>query len=784
MKTHIGKIGQMRYALLLFIIYCFGLLPIRSQAQLKEYPDSSKSQALAKVLHHLPNNVLPVIGAWFWKKEELEPEGYKYFIDHVNTHSAYNLLTTAIRIPGRYITDVDVHNQVKLAVAYAKEKGIQIAFELDPRSVRRKFEAMYPDELQESLWLEEVMLSEDTPAEAVVRSIDLSDHMNGRKVPYISLRGSLLRVYSYHKTADGIDPTTLKDITKECIVTTSSKDSLVVRIPANKNNSQLQACVMVSFTHLTPDVFAPHLMEFQHQLIQNYSDVPLAGVMKDEWGFPPSTPANRMALGNHFWYSKHYALAYAKETGGRELLGDCLLMYAGLKGQESDRVMAINHYMEMNRQRNSALEDDFYHTTKKVFGPEAAVVTHPTWYPYPDRLESKKNGLDWWVAKRDWAQTDEVTPFAARTALAKKWNSPVWYNQYYDFAHDKNSYQRELWSSVLAGGRINFHPTPSPARNERSGDYLELLRGNLMRGESRVHLLDFISKSPLNSPVAVIFGHPSTMNWAGPYPEDLGMKLVDSLWSMGIPTDVIPTSEIENNSLLVDENGWIHYGKQRYAAVILYNPEFEKTSTAAFFNQASKGKTNLFRIGNWTKDFNGNTLDGNAALPKAMVAGDIKSVMLDVSKIMKKRKIDFQTPASRILEGFGHVSKAPPTKGFCRLIDGTLIQVAGTNDAAGDIIDSKMKVGKYDVIFNAIGVAGVRLDEKGNVQALAAGGLKYFKTGDFVIQLDERVDLALWKNDNGEFEGVIQGLKGEIPSQLLNITKGWIHLTVPAPLGE
>ena len=774
----------MRHTLLLLVVYCLALLPTRSQAQLKEHLDSSKSQASATVLHHLPNNVLPVIGAWFWGEDEFRPEGYKYFIDNVNAHSAYNLLTTAIRVPGRDITDIDVYNQVRLAVAYAKEKGIQIALELDPRSVRRKFEAMYPDELQESLWLEEVMLSENTPAEVVVRSIDLSDHMNGRRTKYISLRGSLLRVYSYHKTADGIDPTTLNDVTKECIVTISSRDSVVVRIPANRKNSQLQACVMVSFTHLTPDVFAPHLMEFQHQLIQNYSDVPLAGVMKDEWGFPPSTPANRMALGNHFWYSKHYALAYAKETGGRELLGDCLLMYVGIKGQESDRVMAINRYMEMDRQRNSALEDDFYHTTKEVFGPEAVVVTHPTWYPYPDRLESKKNGLDWWVAKRDWAQTDEVTPFAARTALAKKWNSPVWYNQYYDFAHDKNSYQRELWSSVLAGGRINYHPTPHPVRNERLGGHIELLRGNLMRGESRVRLLNFISKSPLNCPVAVIFGHPSTMNWAGPYFEKLGMNLVDSLWSMGIPTDIIPTSEIENHSLFIDKDGWVRYGKQRYAAVILYNPEFEKSSTAEFFNRASKGKTNLFRTGNWSKDFNGNTFDGNAALPKEMVASNIESVMLEVSKILKKRKIDLQTPASRILEGFGHVSQAPPTKGFCRLIDGTLIQIAGTNDAAGDIIDSKMKVGKYDVTFNAVGVAAVKLDEKGNVQALAAGGLKSFKTQDFVIQLNEPVDLALWRTDDGRFKGVIQGLKGEVPSQLLAITKDWLRLTLPVPLPE
>jgi hypothetical protein len=646
---------------------------------------------------------------------------------------------------------------------------------------------MYPDELQGSLWLKEIKLSRDNPVAAVVRSIQLSDHMTGRKTTYISLQGSLIRVYSYHKTADGIDPNTLKDITKACIATISSKDSVVVHIPATGENSQLQACVMVSFTRLTPAVYAPHLMAFQNQMIEDYADTPLGGAEYPEWGFPPSYPIMKMKSLGHFWYSKYYAAAYAKNTGGRDLLADCLLMYLGIRGEKSDRMMAINNYMELNWQRNSALEDDFYHATKKAFGPEATVINHPTWWPYPNSFEYRKDGLDWWTATRDLAQTDETTPFAVRTALSKKWNSPVWYNQYY--ATNKKDYQTALWSYVLGGGRVNFHPfyprsNEDKEKNERLGGELALLRGDLMRGESRVRLLDFITKSPLDCPVAVVFGHASTMNWAGPYFEQLGMNLVDSLWSMGIPTDLIPTSEIDSHSLVIDKDGWIRYGKQRYAAVILYNPEFEKPSTEEFFNEASKGRTKLFRIGNWTRTFNGKAFDGNAALPRNMVAGNIKSVMLEVPKILKKGGIGLQTPATRIMKGFARPSNAPRSTGFCRLIDGTLVQVAGTDNVAGDVINSKMKVGKYDVSFKAIGVAAVRLDEKGRVEAMAAGGLKYFKAGSLDVKLDEPVDVALWRTDNGGFKGVIQGLKGKIPRQLLTLTKDWTRLSVPVPLTE
>jgi hypothetical protein len=608
--------------------------------------------------------------------------------------------------------------------------------------------------------------------------------MNGRKTPYISFDGSLVRVYAYNKTEEGADASTLSDITGSCSVISLSDDSILVRIHEKGTGDQQHACVMVSYKHLTPDVFAPHLIEFTREIIRNYSDIPLAGGMRDEWGFPPSTPANRMAGGNHFWYSKHYADAYSAKTGGRELLADCFLMYTGIKGKESERYMAVNNYMELNRERNSELEDDFYKTVKEVFGPEALILSHPTWYPYPDKLESKKNGLFWWTATRDWAQSDEVTPFAARTSLAKKWGSPVWYNQYYDFNPDITSYYRELWSSVLAGGRLNYHPARSARRGISTGR-TELFYGNLMRGESRVRLLNFISKSPLDCPVAVIFGHPSTMNWAGPYFEDLGMQLVDSLWSRGIPTDLIPTSEIENGSLGVDEEGWICYGKQRYSAVVLYNPEFEKQSTADFFCRAANGQTKLFRAGNWTRDFEGNPTDGNSILPDEMAVADNTDVLVkDILKILKRQKIELQTPATRVLDGFGHKSIAPSTEGFCRLIDGTVIQAAGTNDVGGDPIQSEIKINRYKVDFDALGVAAVRLDEDGNVIALAAGGLKYFKAGDFEIDLDERIDLALWKTDTGNFQGVIQGIRGEVPPQLSAITRNWIRLSLPVPVTD
>ena len=318
------------------------------------------------------------------------------------------------------------------------------------------------------------------------------------------------------------------------------------------------------------------------------------------------------------------------------------------------------------------------------------------------------------------------------------------------YSSEKYDYEKTVWSSALAGGRVNYHPI-YPSRGKKANMHLDLLRGGLMQAESRVRLLNFISQSPLCCPVAVVFGHACTMNWAGPSYDDVGMELVARLWKEGIPTDLIPSSEIGNKALIIDQEGWVRYGKQKYAAVILYHPEFERSGISDFFNKAAQGQTSLFRIGDWSQDFDSKYFDGNKALPEKMVAvSDIKQVVANTKAILAQRRIALQSPAiESVSNKFGHPFVSPPTTGHCRLIDGTYIEVAGTKDVCGDPVRSTIKVQGHSVTFDAIGLAAVRLDPQGQVQAIAAGGLKSFKTSRFRIDLDKRTDLALWKNNKG-----------------------------------
>ncbi len=444
-----------------------------------------------------------------------------------------------------------------------------------------------------------------------------------------------------------------------------------------------------------------------------------------------------------------------------------------MKGKATERETAINHFREMSFQRNSELECDFYEAVKTVFGADAAVTVHPTWWPYPDQQEFRKNGLDWWASKRDWAQTDETVPFGVRTSLSKKWNSPVWYNMYYTARlHD------QVWGSALGGGRINYL------------GFQSLFDREIMRAETRIRLLNYISNSPLDCPVAVIFGHASAMNWAGKGFDDVGMSLVDSLWHAGYPADLIPSSEIENGSLRIDENGTIVYGPQKYAATVLYQPEFEKESTSLFFKNAAMGTTELFTIGCWTRYFNGNKAQEDHLLPKKIVrVPDVSTAYQKVIAVLEERRITSQTAATALLDttfytlrGYHHISYFPPNTGVSRMIDGTHLFIAGTNRVSGDPIRKDTLIHNHLVSFDAIGVVGIRLDETGKLDALAASDLSHFIGGGVTIDLDNRTDIALWKNQDGKWEGVIQSEKqGEIPDELERITDRWTWLKLPVP---
>lgn len=774
----------------LFLFVCLNMLGtsiVRGESE-----DSSSDIATQSSQTRLPSSVPPVLGCWFWTLDEFQPKGYEPVLDTLGQHSAFNILTTSLRVPDHEMTEPPVHDQIKAAAAYAQRYGIGLAVDLDVRMARREFQRQYPDELQEMLRLRTIDLADSGEVTLSIGSDTLGDHQTHSTTPYISTAGRLVRVYSYRRTAEGILSDTVLDVTDNCQIKEASAAKVTVAIPCEASTAGRQACVMVAFSHLTPDIFAPHLLSFQRDIFQQYADAGLVGTCKDEWGFPPcydGCPAK-----NDFWFSRFRASDYTHQTKGRDLVRDCLLMCFGEKGKDAQRQLAINYFMKMSWRRNIEIETDYYKATKEIFGPNAYTGTHSTWYPYPGVNEFKKNALSWWASPRDFGQTDEDTPYCVRTALAKRCGSPLWYNMFY--SDSTKPYETQLFSSAIAGGRINYHPLfpyneITSTGLTRGWSFKMLLSSEQMRGDCRVRLLNFTTQTPLDCPVAVIFGHACAMNWAGPSYDDVGLGVTDAFWRAGHPADLIPSSEITRDALHLDEDGYVCYGKQRYTAIVLYHPQFESVETAAFLDRAAAtGKTRLFRVGHWTCDFDGQPFDGDGKLSKSMITVDNNEECTSkVLEFLQEAGVCPQSQATANLRAWSsHDPTAmPPTQGHSRLIDGTRIVVSGDKKASGDPIQTTLDIDGHQVKIDAVGVASVCLNKDGSLEALAAGGLREFSiiTGGkttFDLKLPMPVDMAIWKNADGNWQGVLQGVEGSVPSPLAKLTDRWQRLGLPTPL--
>ena len=715
--------------------------------------------------HNAIKTSWPAIGCWFWTAEEFQPDGYKRFLDLHAKHSPFKLLTTSIRHPVE-VTDPKVHDQIKAAAIYARQRDMAMVMDLDVRLARQAFMDKHPDELQEIVRLREVALTEAGDASIAVEPVNLGDHYTFRARGYDSVAARVLRVYSYTAEAQGIEPESVRDITGRVKVLQADAKGVKATVPCTAEDRGRTACVLAAFTLFTPDVFAPHLVEFERNVLRQYADAPLAGACKDEWGFPGRFGPRPSDM----YFSRAMAEAYAKRRPGRDLVRDMLLMIKGEKGRAGERAAAINHWMEMSWQRNGEVETAYYRSIKEVFGPAAMSATHPTWYPSPNREEVFKNGLDWWAATRDLAQTDETTPYCVRTALAKKWRSPLWYNMYYSGA--LKDYEAELWGNVLSGWRTNYHPLwPSDWRTLTTR--LLSLGGKLLRAECRVQLLNYISTAPIDCPVAVVFGHPRACNWADAGCGDPGLPACNALWAQGYYADLIPSSEIACGALKVSDDGHVQYGPQKYAAVLFYQPQYERPLVGEFFRKAAAaGTTALYRVGDWTMDFEGGPVDVKTLLPAEMKAADADACTSEIITRLKASGVDPQTKGTR------------QRSGQCRLLDGTVILASGEKDVLGDPIRKTIKVGGQDVTFDAVGVAAVRLDKDGRLEALAAGALKSFRGGGVTIELLEPIDVALWRDARAQMHGVVQGWSGPIPAALSNITSDWQRLAVPQPLTD
>lgn len=744
-------------------------------------------------------SVLPDVGC-FWSFD-LAGDDYKNMIDAIAPTNAFDVLSITLRSQKYFDGNQEAVAATKRAAEYAFEKyGIKTLLDLDLRIARYDFEKVRPDLLQERLLFSRKEISNnDSNIAFTFQTNVLSDHYTGSS-PYYVRGGRVVKAWTYACDAKGvIDPKSIRDVTSAARwndnrrsiesklgyeVDDSVDDSLEVTFDKNalpQENANI--AVAVAFRYSYPDLFADETLELEKRVFEQYKDVPTLGGYKDEWGFPPNF--NRDERLDDFWFSERMAHAYARQYVGRDLVDDLFLAFQPQKGLEKERIRVVDQYRKLCSDRAVAFEKQCYRLNKEIWGDDAFVGVHCTWFPWPNVLEMRKNGIMWWKSPRDVAQTDEFVPFCIRNSLAKGCGS-LWINMFY--ARQSDPYVEEHWTSAASGGRVHLHSIYPRDENSPSNPLESRLLpivgdAGVNRIREKIRMLNLVSNSQIDSPVAVVFGRIGASNPLRSEYLAVGVDICDLISSKGYPTDLIPVDEVFSNRpdgtpKWQVRNSHLAYGDQQYSAILLYGEsDAEKDAWLALHELADK-------TSNCRTKF--------IVVPVAATRKDKEALATEAIDVATLEGVVRQTPWVRDRYAFGNeeeISYRPPRTSVSRFLDGSVLWIASTESDFGDpIVLNKEKIelkrGSYspEISVVANGVFLTRFDDQGELDAVVASEVKSLTVGElsFVLSDDEigadPVDIAVWKDANGQWRGVFQRHDNVLPPALQKIVPKWNYL--------
>lgn len=698
----------------------------------------------------------------------------------------YNFVTLTLRCHPE-LGDAETEREVKKVIEVAHRHGIGVGKDLDPRIARREFLRRWPDDVQRVIVAEKGETYASGKAVASISAKVHGDHMAaGTLFRYEPTSASLFAAYAIRFDGDCVVPGSVRKVAAKVVA--QSAAHLVVEAEGLAAGETLVA--FGDFRLHSCDVYSEHLIPFTRELMERYKTLGADAAMRDEWGFP-SPSEDGFRDGRCFWYSPGYAAAYAKRTG-RTLADDLIVMAYPSKGDDSLRYRLAGEYMYLNFERNAEIEEDMYATSKRLWGNDCFVTKHPTWYGQLEYHNIWHDGMDWWRAKRDWAQSDEAVPRCALLGMMRKFGGPNWLNEWY--SGTPASYHTNIWRYAVAGARMVVHPLfdPQPFKMfptdpDRANRYYHepILTPDFIRAEGRIRLLNLMTRGQVASQAAVVFGHKRAINFADkatwlPGESDLGIKnwrtidwgggLAADFWKTGYFADLFPSDELASGTFAVDDAGYLRVGTQAYPVVVFTHLDADDV---AAFHRLTDGKALKTKVFVWDAD----GLSGATALAKNEATEAI--AYLDAAGAVRQPvAIGKRESWSKAWQG----DILPEGDGTTTLTDGTVQRVkGGFPNLAGDDIAGTLDLGPAKVEYAAKGVFAARADKNGRLVGLAAGGATRIKGLGIDLTLEKPEDFALYRLPSGDCVGVWQTAdpRHDMPKSLKKLAASWIRLELP-----
>lgn len=668
---------------------------------------------------------------WKWDDDILEGERLKNKIDELVRRSNFDSVFVAVQWLGKSFMDARLTAAFDKACRMLHAEGRKFMLDLDVRNEVEGFFAKYPGHYAYLLGFHECDL--DGAGEGFLEVEDLQ-MMHYNKRSGSSGIEAIANSWCFNLADEAhFAPSSLCGIKDRTFMEKAGEAKTGIRIKAGEANAGKRALVCSLTRQACPDLFSPKLYEHFAAMFESVKHIPLDGIGVDEWGFDLDLKIDeggclldgRIVATEYLPMSRHMADEYKQRTG-RELADDLLYLRYLPEGDAPRAYAVVNDYLANIRRKMAENEAWFYDKGKMTFGTDTFIGLHPTWWGSEEELylEILKNGFDWWEVKRDYGQTDESILIPIRLALAHKWGSPVWYNMWYSSGTLKlETYFAETWRNARYGGRTHYLAYECP--NE--GVVLELKQQGMLEEisamEERLGGLNSFQVAQPDSRVLIIFGMEAVSNWhlsnpgqkqwtsVGALQRD-ALKFANDLFKGGYLCDIVPSTEVINQDVFINEHDKVSYGTQTYDAVIILFPEFTDVKILDFLRQYTANRGNAVLIGDCRY-----YADGKEA------AGDFAEAVAHVEHHLAK-PVEMETVV-RILETWG-VPRNTYENG-CVYQDGSVVFTAQGLKCKGNrlIVDSVIK--GHRVEFEGEDYLGIDLGWDGRVKRVCAGRTDYLR---------------------------------------------------------
>lgn len=405
-------------------------------------------------------------------------------------------------------------------------------------------------------------------------------------------------------------------------------------IQAGDAGTGKQVVCFISKQLQTYDLMGEEFITPRREMFERVKHIRICGVATDEWGIGPvkldmptikpfkaktkfalSEIKEAVDLGTipmfveWLLYSDGMERCY-RQRYGKSLREEALYLWYHRKNDIQTSVRVINRYIENIRLSVVQTDRQFYDLGKEYFGENCFIACHPTWWgdELDNAFDCLRNGLDWWEARRDYAQTDELLPIPIRLGMMRKASENVWYNMWYSMrTMDIRTYYRETWINARFGGRTHHLGYECNEPNVVLELYPKGMLESLSAMEEKIEMINRQLDSRPDSRVLVLFGYENATNWKLSDPQALHisrrnpnmhriLSFTKELFDSPYLCELAPTTEIGNGSICM-KDGAVTYMGHAYDAMVVIMGNWISESAYKLIEEYGNSGGNLLIVG-------------------------------------------------------------------------------------------------------------------------------------------------------------------------------------------